>query len=67
MTLRQVAGGARRMVVGATAAALIVTGVSLLVFRDVASITLAVVTLWLGIGVGWTAVARRHRETDRGA
>jgi cardiolipin synthase len=67
IALRQVAGGARRLVTGVAAVALLGTGAALLLFPNVTSIALAVVMIWLGLGVGWSAVARRRRDSDRDA
>jgi cardiolipin synthase len=67
IALRQVAGGARHMVMGTAALAFVGTGGALILFPDVASVTLGVVMLALGVAVGWSAFARRRRESDRGA
>jgi len=61
-----VAGGARRMLAGAAAAAFLVIGVLLIAFPIVTSSVLAVGALATSFGFAGFALARRRhrRETD---
>jgi cardiolipin synthase len=67
VTLRQVAGGARRLVTGVASAGFLLTGAALVLIPTVTSIILAVAAIGLGLGFAWSAVTRRQRDPDRGA
>jgi len=67
VAFRQAAFGLRRFVTAVASLALFGTAAALILLPQVASVALAAVATVLGISVGWSAVARRRRETDRGA
>lgn len=61
VTLRQVAGGLRRAILGSGAAALVVLGALLLLFPHVMTLILALGAFALASSLAWSALSRRRR------